>query len=196
MTPARLAGQGYRPETPGLFAGVDIERGNETSDTIITTGGANENLIFDDKRSACCAIVSIAQSIGDIPYQISRASIETEKVCIVCLHIDTRSENGDPTVDVSGCIVNEALCNRTSVMPKSLPCDSIESIGIVGAGDEHHTGNDNRSDLQNTGVAAMKHPLGTKLAHILRCYLGQATISSSRVVTVIGSPVIVQGSIY
>ena len=73
---ARLARAGNGPEMPCLLAGLGVKGGDETPNAVVTSGGADNDFVFDDKRGAGGAIVFVAFCVGDVPKKMAGASIE------------------------------------------------------------------------------------------------------------------------
>src|SRR5215469_6042722 len=112
---------------------------------------------------------------------------------VVSLHVDASAKDGDATIDVAGGIINEPVGNGARVMPKDLASSRVERIGIVGAGDEHNTGDNDWGDFENPRIAAVKDPLGAKQMRVFGSDLDETGIATASVVSVVRWPVFPEG---
>ena len=80
-------------------------------------------------------------------------------------------------------------------MPESAPSAGIESVCVVGGGDEHYAVYDDRRDLQDSGCVTMKDPFRAKLRDIRRGDLRQIDEATAAVVAVVAEPVAVESLI-
>src|ERR1700722_9783441 len=80
---AGFAGSGNGPEAPLLFSGFGVVGGHETAHAIVTAGGAGQNCVVNDQRSAGGSVISVAVGVGRVPEQMAGAGIEAEQVGVV-----------------------------------------------------------------------------------------------------------------
>ena len=65
-----------------------IEGRNKAANAIVAAGSSHQNFVFDDKRSAGCAVVLVPLRIRHVPDQIAGARIQAEQMRVVRLHVN------------------------------------------------------------------------------------------------------------
>src|SRR5215470_215645 len=97
--------------------------------------------------------------------------------------------NADSAIVVLRSIVDKPLRNGARIVPENLPSLRVQGIRIVGRRYEHDSIDNHGSNLETIGVRRMKNPLRAKLRNIARVNFAESTITSPRIVAVVGKPI-------
>src|ERR1700751_5326264 len=89
-------------------------------------------------------------------------------------------------------VVNQPLGCGARMMPKQLTRLCIESVCVIGAGDEHDTRYHDRSYFEPGDVSGMEYPLCRQMTYVPPCYLRQAAVALPRIITIVGNPIVFQ----
>ena len=98
-------------------------------------------------------------------------------MCVIRFHVDARVPYGYTAIVVRRRIIDQALCNRTRIMPDHTSRSCVESKSIVRRRHEHQPIYNHGCGFKIAGVRRMKHPLRAQLIDILRRDLGETRVS-------------------
>src|SRR6185437_16939614 len=96
----------------------------------------------------------------------------------------------DASIVVRRCVIDESFGDRSRVVPQSAARASIESVGVVGRGDEHYAARDDRSDFHVADIANVEDPLRFQTGYVARSDLIQSRESLAGIISVIRKPVL------
>src|SRR6185437_5289568 len=121
-----------RPESPDLFSSFRIESGDESPHAVIAAGRPYQNFVFDyEWRTSRPIILVLFRGIRHIPNQMAGSRIQAEKMCIVCLHINSRMPQAHAAIVMRGSVVYQALGYWPRIMPDRPSCSGIQSKSII-----------------------------------------------------------------
>ena len=126
-----LARGRYRPESPHQLATQCVVGGEESAHAVIAARGPHQNFVFNDQRSAGCAVIFVPIRVGHIPDKIARARIQAQEMRIVRFHVETVAPQSDPTCDMPRGIIDQSLRIRPRVMPHHSTTACVQSESII-----------------------------------------------------------------
>ena len=97
--------------------------------------------------------------------------------------------DADSAIVVLRSIVDKPLRNGARVVPENLPILRVQVLRLVGRRYEQDSIDNHGSNLEPIGVRRMKNPLRAKLRNVARVNFAESTVSSPRIVAVIGKPI-------
>ncbi len=92
------------------------------------------------------------------------------------------------------CVIDQTFADRPGVMPHHTAGLRVQSIHIVGSGDDHESVYYHRGDFHIVRSVRVENPLSAQLRDIFYVYLVKATEALPGVVAVVGEPIIRDGA--
>src|SRR5581483_2222046 len=189
-----FAGAGNSPAVPFLPSGCSVKRSQESSHTGVSTGSANNDFIFDHQRSAGCSVMFRLVCVFDIPEQATGTGVESQQMRVIGFRENRILPDRYAPIFVRGRVIQQPRTDWPRVVPDLSPGSRIEREYVVGRGHEHHASDYDGRRFQVLRISGMKDPCHLQLLNICGIDFAQRAIAASGVVTVVGRPVVGDGS--